>query len=81
MRPIYLKSTKQYIENSKDWGNGTGKGCAGTNNPGVNHKLDNPLKGVRNPIPRKPDNPLKGIQNLVPNGTCNQWTIGLNVPT
>ena len=54
---------------------------AGTNNPGVTRKPDNPFKGIGNTVPRKPDNPLKGIQNLVPNGTQNQWPRGLNVKT
>ena len=52
-----------------------------TNNPWVTQKLDNPLKGIRNPITRKPDNPLKGIRDLVQNGTRSQWTRGLTVPT
>ena len=69
------------MENSKDRQTGTGRGCAGTINPGVTRKPDNSLKGVRNPVPRKPDNPLKVIQNLLPNGTHNQWPRGLIVLT
>ena len=54
---------------------------SGTTNPGRTRKLDNPLKGIRYPIPRNLDNPLKGIQDLVQNGTQSQWPIGLTVPT
>ena len=54
---------------------------AGTNNPGVTRKLDNTLKGIRNPIPRNPDNPFKLIQNLLPNIIWIQWPRGLTVPT
>ena len=50
-------------------------------NPGVTRKLYNTLKGIQNPIPRRPDNPLKGIHNLAPNGIHNQWPIGFTVPT
>ena len=48
---------------------------AGTTNTGVTRKLDNPLKGMWNPIPRKLDNPLKGIQNLFPkeSGTSGRY--------
>ena len=35
----------------------------GTTNPGVTWKLDNPLKGIRNPISPNPDNPLKGQES------------------
>ena len=49
---------------------------AGTTNPGVTRTPDNPLKGIRNPIPQKPDNPIKGIWNLVPNGIRGQWPRG-----
>ena len=42
---------------------------AGTTNPGGTQKPDNPLKEIRNPIPRNPDNPLKRIHNLVPKGS------------
>ena len=45
---------------------------SGTTNPGGNRKPDNPLKGIRDPIPRNPDNPHKIIWNLVPNRTRNQ---------
>ena len=72
MRPRYVKATKKYIEISKDRRTGTGRGCAGNNNPGVTRKPDNPLKGIRDPIPRNPDNPLKGIRDLVKNRTCIQ---------
>ena len=54
---------------------------AGTTNPRGTRKPDNPLKGIRNPIPRDPDNPLKGIRDLVQNGTRNQWLRGLTIPT
>ena len=54
---------------------------SGTINPGVTQKLDNPLKGIRNTIPRNPDNPIKRIRNLVPNGIQSQWPRGLTVPT
>ena len=63
---IFLKSTQIYIENSKYRQTGTWRGCAGTSNPGVT---------------QKPDNPLKEIQKLVPNRTQNQWTCGLSMPT
>ena len=62
-----LKTNKKDIRNSKDRQTETGRGCAGTTNPGVTQKPDNPLKGIWNLIPRKPDNPLKGIRNLVTN--------------
>ena len=81
MRPRYVKATKKYTEKSKYWRTGTGRGCSGTINPGGTHKPDNPLKGIRNPIPRNPDNPPKGIRYLVQNGTRNQWPRGLTVPT
>ena len=45
-------------KNSKYLQTGTESGRAGTTNPGVTRKRDNPLKGTRNPIPRKPDNPI-----------------------
>ena len=61
------QSNRKYMENSKDRQTETGRGCAGTTNPGVTQKPDNPLKGIWNLIPRKPDNPLKGIRNLVTN--------------
>ena len=54
---------------------------AGTTNPGVTWKLDNPLEGIRNPIHRNPDNPLKVIRDLVQKGTRSQWPRGLTVPT
>ena len=66
MRPIFLKPTKKDIENSKDQQTGTVRGCAVTTNPGVTCKTDNHLKGIQNPIPRKPDNPRKGTRNIVP---------------
>ena len=44
------------------------KAGAGTTNPGGTRKPDNPLKGIRNPIPWDPDNYLKGIRDIVPNG-------------
>ena len=79
MQPRYLKPTKKYIENSKYWITGNGRGCAGTINPRVIRKSDNTLKIIRNSAPQKPDNPLKGIWNLVPNRNRNQWTRGLTV--
>ena len=81
MRPRYKKTTKKYLENSKDQQTGAGRGCSGTNNTGVTWKPDNHPKGIRNPIPQKPDNSLKGICNLVPNGIYSQWARGLTVPT
>ena len=81
MRTIYLKPRTRDIENSKDWINGTGRGCAGTTNPRVTRKPDNASKGTRNPIPRKPDYPIKGIWNLVTNRIQIQWTRRLTVPT
>ena len=66
MRPRYLKPKKKDIEKSKYRRTGTGRGCAGTSNPGVT---------------RKPDNPIKGIWNLVRNGTWNRWMRGLTVQT
>ena len=69
MRPRYVKAAKIYIENSKDRRNGTRRGCAGTTNPRGTRKSDNPLKGIRNPIPQDLDNPLKVIRDLVKNGT------------
>ena len=67
--PRYVKATKKYIENSKDRKTGTGRGCSGTTNPGGTRKLDNPFKGIRNPMTQNPDNPCKGIRDLVQNGT------------
>ena len=55
--------------------------CDGTTNPGGTRKVDNPLKGIWDPITRYPDNPLKGIQDLVPNIIRSQWPIWLTVPT
>ena len=81
MRPRYVKATKKDIENSKYRRTGTGRGCAGTTNTGRTRKLDNPLKGIRNPIPKDQDNPLKGIRDLVQNGTQSQWPRGLTIPT
>ena len=63
MIPRCVKATKRYIEKSKDRKNGTVRGCAGTANPRGTRKPENPLKGIRNPIPRNPDNPLKGIRD------------------
>ena len=80
MVPRYLKATTQDIENSKDRKTGTGRGCSVTNNPRETQKPDNPLKGIRNPIPQNLDSPLKVIQNLVPNGIRGQWSRGLTVP-
>ena len=68
------------MENSEDRQTGTRIGCAGTINTGENQKLDNPHKGIQNPIPRNPDSPLKRVQNLVPNGIRIHWTRGLIVP-
>ena len=81
MTPRYAKATKKYIENSKDRQTGTGRGFAGTTNLGGTRKPNNPLKGIRNPIPQNPDNPLKVIQDLLQNGTQIQWPRGLTVPT
>ena len=81
MIPRYAKATKKDIENSKYRHTGTKRGCAGTTNPGGTQKPDNPLKGIRNSIPRNPDNPLKGIQDLVKNGTRSQYQRGLTVQT
>ena len=55
--------------------------CAGTANPGVTRKLDNPLKGIRNSIPGETDDPLKGIRNMVPNIIWIQLSRRLTVPT
>ena len=81
MRLRYIKATKKYIEKSKYRQTGNRIGCAGTTNPGGTRKPDNPLKGIRGPIPQNPDNPLKGIRDLVPNGIRSQWSRGLTVPT
>ena len=54
---------------------------AGTTNRGGAQKPNNPLKGIRNPIPWNPENPLKGIRDLVQNGTRTQWPRGLTLPT
>ena len=54
---------------------------AGTTNPGGNRKPDNPLKGIRNPIPRNPDNNIEVIWDLLQNGTRIQWPRGLTVRT
>ena len=81
MRPRYAKATKKDIENSKDWKTGTGRGCAGTNNIRRTRKPENPLKGIRNKIPRNLYNSLKGVQDLAPNGTRSQWPRGLTVQT
>ena len=81
MSPRYAKATNKDIENPKYRQTGTGRGCAGTNNPGGTQKPDNPLKAIRNPIPQKPDNLIKAIRGLVQNGTHIQWPRGLIVPT
>ena len=81
MRPRYVKATKKDIENSKDRRTGTGRGCAGTTNPGGTWKPDNPLKEIRNLIPQDTDNPLKVIRDLVQNRTRSQWPISLTIPT
>ena len=44
MRPKYVKATKKDTENSKDRQTATVRGCAGTTNPGITRKLENPLK-------------------------------------
>ena len=75
------KAKKKEIENSKDQLNGTGRGFAGAINPKGTRKLDNPLKGIRNPTPQNPYNPLNGIRDLVPNGTRRQWPREFTVPT
>ena len=54
---------------------------AGTNNLRRTHKPDNPLKEIRNPIPRNMDNPIKGIRYLVQNGIRCQCSLGLIFPT
>ena len=80
MRPRSIKATtKKDMENSKDRRTGTGRGCAGTTNPGVTQKPYNPLNVIRKPIPWNPDNPLKGIQDLVKNRTRIQCPIGLTI--
>ena len=79
MRPRYVKATKKDTEKSKEQQTGTGRGCDGTSNTRGTWKMDNPLKGILNPIPRKPDNPIKGIRDLVQNGTRSQWPRGLTV--
>ena len=61
-----FETPKKDIENSKERGTETGIQCAGTTNPRVT---------------RKPDNPHKGIHNLVLNGTRNQWLRGLTIQT
>ena len=81
MIPRYVKAIKKDIENSKDWRTGTGRGCAGTTNPGRTRKPDNPLKGIQNPIPWNLDNPRKGIRQLVPNKIRSQWPRMVTVPT
>ena len=50
-------------------------------NPGGTRKMDNPLKGIRNPITWNPDNPLNGIWNPLPNGILIQWPRGLTLPS
>ena len=80
-RPIYLDLATKDIKNPKDRRIGTGRGCAGTTNPGIIQKPNNPLKEIRNPIPWKPDNPITEIWALEPNGIRSQWPIGLTVPT
>ena len=54
---------------------------SGTTNPGGNRKPDNPLEGIRTPIPQKPDNRLRLIWDMVPKGIRSQWLRGLTVPT
>ena len=54
MRQEIFKPTQKDLSKAKDRQTGTGQGCAGTSNPGVNWK---------------PENLLKGIQNLAPNIT------------
>ena len=81
MIPRYVKATKKDIEKSKYRRPETGRGCAGTTNPRGTWKKDNPLKGIRNPIPQDPDNPHKGILDLVQNGTRSQWSRGFTIPT
>ena len=54
---------------------------SGNNNPGITQKPDNPLKVIRNPIPRNLDNTLKGTRDLLKNGTQIQWPRGLTVAT
>ena len=76
-----IRQIKKDIENSKYQQTGTGRGCAGTNNPRGNRKADNPLKGIRNQNPGNPENPLKGIWDLVQNGNRSQWPKGLTVTT
>ena len=60
---------------------GPGEGALELPIPGGTRKPDNPLKGIRNPIPQDPDNPLKEIQDLVQNGTWRQWPRGLTIST
>ena len=42
---------------------------SGTTNPRVTWNMDNPLKGIPDPIPWNPDNTLKEIRNIVPKNT------------
>ena len=81
MRPRYVKVTKIYMENSKYRQTGTGRGCAGTENPEGTPNLDNLLSGIWNQIPQDPDNTFKGIRYLGQNGTQSQWPIELTIPT
>ena len=81
MRPIYVKAKQKDIENSKDWQTGNGRGCVETTNPGGTRKPYNPLKGIRNQIPRNLANPRKGIWELASNEIRSQWPGGLTAPT
>ena len=66
MHPTVLTPTQQDIANDKYRINGTGKGCAGSNNPGVTWKLDNLLKV---------------ICNIASDRNRNQWPFRLTVLT
>ena len=76
-----FKGNKKININPKDRWTGTKRGRDGTTNPGVTRKSDNPIKGIRDPIPQNPDNPLKEIRNLVLNRIRSQWKKGLTAPT
>ena len=85
VHPMFLKSksaaSKEYNLNCVEAMSGPFADDSGTTNHRGTQKPDNPLKGIRNPIPWSPDNNLKGIWYLVQNGTWSQWTRGLTVPT
>ena len=81
MRPRYVKASQKDTENAKDRWTETWRGCDVTTNNGGTWKVDNPLKGMRNSIPRNLDNHRKGIRELVSNGIRSQWPRGSTVTT